>query len=216
MCGCYMITVSIADDHRIVREGLRRILSEAADIKVIDEASNGREIVEKVRLNPPDVVLLDISMPEMDGLDATKQIHALFPELPILILTVHPAKQYASRILRAGAKGYINKHAAPEELVQAVRKTFSGRTYLSPEVSEELALQFIGEGANFLPVESLSDRELQILCFIAKGRKCTEIAEELCLSIKTVNTYRARVLSKLDLRNNSDLTRFAMKNNLIN
>lgn len=210
-----MIKVSIADDHRIVREGLRRILAEAPDIKVMDEAGDGREIIEKIRSNRPDVVLMDISMPDMDGLDATKQIHALFPELPILILTVHPARQYASRILRAGARGYLNKQAAPEELIDAVRKVFAGRRYLSPEVSEELALQLIGEGADFSPVESLSDRELQILCLIAKGRKATEIAEELCLSIKTVNTYRARVLYKLHLRNNADLTRFAIKNNLI-
>jgi len=210
-----MIKVSIADDHRIVREGLRRILAEAPDIKVMDEAGDGREIIEKIRSNRPDVVLMDISMPDMDGLDATKQIHALFPELPILILTVHSARQYASRILRAGARGYLNKQAAPEELIDAVRKVFAGRRYLSPEVSEELALQLIGEGADFSPVESLSDRELQILCLIAKGRKATEIAEELCLSIKTVNTYRARVLYKLHLRNNADLTRFAIKNNLI-
>lgn len=210
-----MIKVSIADDHRIVREGLRRILAEAPDIKVMDEAGNGREIIEKIRSNRPDVVLMDISMPDMDGLDATKQIHALFPELPILILTVHPARQYASRILRAGARGYLNKQAAPEELIDAVRKVCAGRRYLSPEVSEELALQLIGEGADFSPVESLSDRELQILCLIASGRKATEIAEELCLSIKTVNTYRARVLYKLHLRNNADLTRFAIKNNLV-
>lgn len=210
-----MIKVSIADDHRIVREGLRRILAEAPDIKVIDEAGDGREIIEKIRSNRPDVVLMDISMPDMDGLDATKQIHALFPELPVLILTVHPARQYASRILRAGARGYLNKQAAPEELIDAVRKVCAGRRYLSPEVSEELALQLIGEGANFSPVESLSDRELQILCLIAKGRKATEIAEGLCLSIKTVNTYRARVLYKLHLRNNADLTRFAIKNNLV-
>ncbi|HED00176.1 MAG TPA: response regulator [Proteobacteria bacterium] len=210
-----MIKVSIADDHRIVREGLRRILAEAPDIKVMDEAGDSREIIEKIRSNRPDVVLMDISMPDMDGLDATKQIHALFPELPILILTVHPARQYASRILRAGARGYLNKQAAPEELIDAVRKVCAGRRYLSPEVSEELALQLIGEGADFSPVESLSDRELQILCLIAKGRKATEIAEGLCLSIKTVNTYRARVLYKLHLRNNADLTRFAIKNNLI-
>ncbi len=210
-----MITISIADDHRILREGLRRILDEASDMKVIDESSNGREIIEKVRANRPDIVLLDISMPDMDGLDATKHIHGLFPELPILILTVHPARQYAVRILRAGAKGYLDKQAAPEELIDAVRKVCAGRRYLSPEASEELALQLIGEGANFSPVESLSDRELQVLCLIANGRKATEIAEELCLSIKTVNTYRSRVLEKLHLRNNADLTRFAIKNNLV-
>lgn len=210
-----MIKVSIADDHRIVREGLRRILDEAPEIEVVDEACNGREIIEKIRLRRPDVVLLDISMPDMDGLDATKQINDLFPELPILILTVHPARQYASRILRAGARGYLNKQAAPEELIDAVRKVCAGRRYLSAEVSEELALQLIGETASLSPVESLSDRELQVLCFIAKGRKTTEIAEELCLSIKTVNTYRARVLDKLHLRNNADLARFAIDNHLV-
>jgi two-component system invasion response regulator UvrY len=210
-----MIKISIADDHRILREGLRRILDEASDMKVIDEASNGRELIEKVQAHRPDIVLLDISMPGMDGLDVTKQLRSLFPELPILILTVHPARQYALRILRAGAKGYLDKQAAPEELIGAVRKVCAGRRYLSPEVSEELALQLIGEGANFSPVESLSDRELQVLCLIAKGRKTKEIAEELCLSIKTVNTYRSRILGKLHLRNSADLTRFAIKNSLV-
>ncbi|MFH1146484.1 MAG: response regulator transcription factor [Pseudomonadota bacterium] len=210
-----MIKISIADDHRIVREGLRRILEGASDIQVLDEASNGREIIDKVRANLPDVVLLDISMPEMDGLDATKQIHGLFPELPILILTVHPPRQYALRILRAGAKGYLDKHAAPEELIRAVRKVCAGQRYLSPEAAEDLASQLLGDVADFSRVESLSDRELQILCLIAEGRKTTEIAEGLCLSIKTVNTYRARVLSKLDLRNSADLARFAVENHLI-
>lgn len=210
-----MIKVSLADDHRIVREGLRRILESAPDIEVIDEACNGRELIQKLNSNRPDVVLLDISMPDMDGLDTTKQIHASSPDLPILILTVHPARQYATRILRAGAKGYLNKDAAPEELIDAVRRINSGRRYLSPEVSEELALQLIEENADLSPVEALSDRELQVLCHIAKGRKTGEIADELCLSIKTVNTYRARVLNKLGLRNNADLTRFALKNNLV-
>ncbi len=210
-----MIRISIADDHRIVREGLRRILDGAPEMQVIDEACDGREIIEKIRANKPDVVMLDISMPDMDGLDATKQIHELFPDLPVLILTVHPAKQYALRILRAGAKGYLDKQAAPEELIRAIRKVYAGQRYLSSEVSEELAMQLLGEGASFSPVEALSDRELQILCHIAKGRKAVEIAEELCLSIKTVNTYRARVLHKLNLRNNADLTRFAISNSLL-
>ncbi len=210
-----MIRISIADDHRIVREGLRRILDAASDIEVMDEASNGREIIEKVCASRPDVVVLDVSMPEMDGLDATKQIHTLFPDLPILILTVHPARQYALRILRAGARGYLDKQAAPEELIRAVRRVAAGERYLSPEVSEELAMQLLGDRPDFSRVQSLSDRELQVLCLIAKGRKSTEIAQELSLSIKTVNTYRARILVKLELRNSADLTRFAIENNLI-
>lgn len=210
-----MIKICIADDQRILREGIRRIIDEAPDMKVIDEASSGREIIKKVCVKRPDVVLLDISMPDMDGLDATKHIHTLFPELPILILTVHPPEQYAMRILRAGAKGYLSKQAAPEELIGAVRKVCAGRRYLSPEVSEALALQSIGDSADFSRVESLSDRELQVLCLIASGRNTAEIAEELCLSIKTVSTYRSRVLEKLHLRNNAELTRFAINNNLL-
>jgi DNA-binding NarL/FixJ family response regulator len=210
-----MIKVLIADDHRILREGLKRILNEAHDITVVDEASSGKEAIEKIHENHPDVVILDISMPDMDGLDATKQIHELFPKLPILILTIHFPKLYALRLFRAGAMGYLVKNVTSEELVNAVRKLNAGQVYLSPEVSEELALQRIEEGNSFSPVEWLSDRELQILCLIASGKTTKEIAENLCLSIKTIETYRSRLLKKLNLRNNAELTRFALDHNLL-
>ncbi|HUU50675.1 MAG TPA: response regulator transcription factor [Nitrospinota bacterium] len=210
-----MIKVIIADDHRIVREGLKRILDETHDIKVIGEASTGIEAIQKIEANPPDVLILDISMPDMDGLDATKQIHETFPKLPILILTVHLPKQYALRLFRAGAKGYLVKDVASEELVKALRKLNAGKLYLSPEVSEELALQKIKSDADFSPVECLSDRELQILCFIASGKTTREIAASLNLSSKTIDTYRTRLFEKLNLRNNSELIKFALHHKLV-
>jgi two-component system invasion response regulator UvrY len=210
-----MIKVIIADDHRIVREGLKRILDETYDIKVIGEASTGIEAIQKIEANPPDVLILDISMPDMDGLDATKQIHETFPKLSILILTVHLPKQYALRLFRAGAKGYLVKDVASEELVKALRKVNAGKLYLSPEVSEELALQKIKSDTDFSPVECLSDRELQILCHIASGKTTKAIAASLNLSSKTIDTYRTRLFEKLNLRNNSELIRFALDHKLV-
>lgn len=210
-----MIKIIIADDHKIVRAGLKRILDEDPFIEVIEEASTGIEAIKKIKANLPDVVIMDISMPEMDGLDATKQIHELFPKLPILILTVHVPMQYAFRIFRAGAMGYLVKNTAPGELVKAVHRLNAGRPYMSTEVSEELALQRIEEGGNLSPIEWLSDRELQTLTLIASGKTTREIAESLSLSPKTIETYRTRVIRKLNLRNNSDLTRFAIENNLL-
>lgn len=211
-----MIKVMLADDHRIVREGLKRILDETHDIKVIGEASTGREAIEKINKNLPDVLILDISMPDMDGLDATKQIHELFPKLPILILTVHLPKHYALRLFRAGAMGYLVKDVASEELVQAVRRLNSGKIYLSPKVSEELALQKIKGDAVFSPAECLSDRELQTLSLLASGKSTREIAESLSLSNKTVETYCTRLYNKLDLKNKAELIKFAFDNKLIN
>lgn len=210
-----MIKIIIADDHEIVRAGLKRILDEDPFIEVIEEASTGIEAIKKIKANPPDVVILDISMPEMDGLDATKQIHEFFPKLPILILTIHVPRQYAFRLFRAGAMGYLVKNTAPDELVKAVHRLNAGRVYMSPEVSEELALQRIEDGGNLTPTEWLSDRELQTLTLIASGKTIREIAESLNLSPKTIETYRTRVIRKLNLRNNSDLTRFAIENNLL-
>jgi two-component system invasion response regulator UvrY len=210
-----MINVVLADDHQIVREGLKRLLDETPDIKVVDEASTGKEAIQKIKKNKPDLLILDISMPDMDGLDATKQIHELYPKLPILILTVHLPKHYALRLFRAGAMGYLVKNIASEELVNAVRRLHSGKMYLGPEVSEELALQKIKGDAELSPLECLSDRELQTLCLMASGKSTKEIAESLGLSIRTIETYCSRLYDKLDFKNKAELIRFAFENKLV-
>jgi two-component system invasion response regulator UvrY len=210
-----MIRVFIADDHAIVRGGIRRILEDRKDIQIVGEAADGQEAIQKVREAAPHVILLDISMPGMDGLDVTKQLKAIDPEVRILILTMHAEEQYAPRLLRAGAMGYVTKHAAPEELVEAIHVVHSGRRFISPTLAENLAWRYLGDKADLRPVECLSDRELQVLCLLAKGNTNQEIAEFLHLSVKTIDTYRGRVLEKLSLRNNAELTLFAIRNGLI-
>jgi len=210
-----MIRVLIADDHGIVRGGIRRILEDREDIQIVGEASDGQKAIQKVRETAPDVVLLDISMPGMDGIDVTKQLKAIDPEVRILILTMHAEEQYAPRLMRAGAMGYVTKHAAPEDLVKAIHVVHSGRRFISPTLTENLAWRYLGGRADLGPVDCLSDRELQVLCLLAKGNTNQEIAGFLHLSVKTINTYRGRVLEKLNLRNNAELTLFAVGNGLI-
>jgi DNA-binding NarL/FixJ family response regulator len=210
-----MIRVLIADDHGIVRDGIRRILEDREDIQIVGEASDGQKAIQKVRETAPDVVLLDISMPGMDGIDVTKQLKAIDPEVRILILTMHAEEQYAPRLMRAGAMGYVTKHAAPGDLVKAIHTVHSGRRFISPTLAENLAWRYLGDRADLTPVECLSDRELQVLCLLAKGNTNQEIAGFLHLSVKTINTYRGRVLEKLNLRNNAELTLFVVRNGLI-
>lgn len=210
-----MIKVLLADDHGIVRAGLRRIVEDSGDIEVIAEAVDGREAISRVNESLPDVAVIDISMPGMDGLEVISQLQAYHPELPILVLTMHEEEQYVVRAIQAGAMGYITKQAAPEQLVKAIRKVHSGTRYLTPEAAEALALRLAKgkEGGSLL--DSLSLRELQVLRRLAKGNTNREIAEAYNISVKTVDTYRYRLLRKLNLRNNADLSRFAIKNRLI-
>jgi DNA-binding NarL/FixJ family response regulator len=210
-----MIRVFIADDHAIVRGGIRRMLEDQEDIEIVGEAADGQEAIQKVRETALDVILLDISMSGMDGLDVTKQLKAIDPEVRILILTMHAEEQYAPRLMRAGAMGYVTKHAAPEDLVKAIRVVHSGRRFISPTLAENLAWRYLGDKADLGAVERISDRELQVLCLLANGTTSQEIAEFLHLSVKTIHTYRARVLGKLNLRNNAELTLFAVRNGLI-
>jgi DNA-binding NarL/FixJ family response regulator len=210
-----MIRVLIADDHKIVRSGIRRMLETHEDIQVVGEAADGYEAIEMVRETTPNIVLLDISMPGMDGLDVTKQLKTMDPKIRILILTMHAEEQYAPRLLRAGVMGYVTKHAAPEDLVEAIRVVHSGGRFISPTLAKNLAWLYLGGKADLTPVESLSDRELQVLCLLAGGKTNREIAEFLHLSTKTIDTYRARVLEKLNLRNNAELTLFAIRHGLI-
>ena len=209
-----MIRVLIADDHAIVRAGLRQIVAETADITVADEASNGLEVMEKISKAHYDVALLDISMPDNIGLETLKAIRTQKPALPILILTMHPEEQYAIRALRAGASGYVTKGSAPDELIGAIRKVVAGGKYVSSSLAERLASELAYDTPR-KPHETLSDREYQVLIMIASGKNVTDIAEALSLSVKTVSTYRARIMEKLDLHNNVELGRYAIENHLI-
>jgi DNA-binding NarL/FixJ family response regulator len=207
------IRVLIADDHAIVRQGLRQILSDTPDLTVAGEAENGVQAVNMVRAGEWDVVLMDVSMPDRNGIDALKLIKKEFPRLPVLILSMYPEEQYAIRALKAGAAGYLTKQSAPELLVTAIRQVASGKKYVSPSLAEELA-NAIGEDSERPAHEKLSDREYQTLCMISSGKTPTEIAEALNLSVKTVSVYRARLLEKMNLRNNAELTHYGLKHGL--
>lgn len=210
-----MIKVLLVDDHKIVRDGLRRIVEDAGDMEVISEAADGREALHQIQKKLPDVAVIDISMPGMDGLELISQLHHYYPDLPILILTMHEEEQYVVRAIGLGAMGYVTKRSAPEELVKAVRKVHAGGRYLDESAAESLAVR-LAKGAHELsPLDALSDREIQVLRRLALGQTNREIAEAYHLSIKTVDTYRSRLLRKLNLRNNAELVRFAIQAGLV-
>lgn len=208
------LRVMIADDHAIVRQGLRQILSDTDDMEVAGEACNGVEALHLSREGEWDVVLMDVSMPDRNGIDALKLIRKEQPRLPVLILSMYPEDQYAIRALKAGAAGYLTKQSAPDQLVTAIRQVASGKKYVSPELAMELA-EAITEDTDRPLHEKLSDREYQTLCMIASGKTLTQIAEELNLSVKTVSVYRARLLEKMRLRNNAELTHYGLKYGLV-
>ena len=211
-----MIRVGIVDDHAIVRTGLRQYLSEHVDLRVTGEANNGTEALELARSGTVDVLLMDISMPGQSGVDALTAIKARFPDLPVLILSGFPELHYATPLLRQGASGYLNKECDPEEIVTAIRTVARGRKYISPAVAELLADNAAsGEHGDRPRHELLSERELQVFLRLAKGETICHMAEGMFLSVKTVSTYRTRVLEKLKLASNSDLTYYALKNGLI-
>ena len=209
-----MIKILIADDHAIVREGLKQILADTSDMLVAGEAGSGQEAVKKVRAGDFSLVLLDISLPGMSGLDVLKQIKCLKPGLPILILSMYPEEQYAIRSLRAGASGYLTKESAPNELIEAIRRVAQGRKYITATLAERIAVDW--ETEKDRPIhEELSDREYQVFCLIASGKAVKEIAEKLSLSVKTVSTHRSRILKKMGVENNAQLTYYAIKHNLV-
>lgn len=210
-----MIKVLIADDHSIVRAGLRRIVEESDDMEVIAEAADGKSAVLQVQREQPDVAVIDISMPGLDGLEVTAQIHSNYPKLPVIILTMHEEEQYVIRAIEAGAMGYITKRSAPEQLVNAIRKVHAGSRYLSAEATDLLVLRVARGSQGQSPLDSLSTRELQVLRRLAMGHTNREIASAYGISIKTVDTYRFRLLKKLNLRNNAELSRFAIQNKLV-
>ena len=210
-----MITVLLADDHHIVREGFRRIVEDSGDMEVIAEAADGQEAIEKAKKVLPDVAVIDISMPGMDGLEVISRLHYYNSDLPILMLTMHEEEQYVVRAIIAGAMGYVTKRSAPEKLLEAIRKVHAGGRYLTETAAEMLALRMAKGTRGMSPLDSLSNREIQVLRRLALGYNNREIAEAYNISIKTVDTYRARLLQKLNLRNNAELTRFAIQNQLI-
>jgi DNA-binding NarL/FixJ family response regulator len=209
-----MIRVLIADDHAVVRQGLQQILTEEPDLTVAGQAATGEDLLALVRAGQGDVVVLDLSLPGMAGLDVLRELRHLAPQLPVLILSVHSADQYATRALRAGASGYLTKESAPEELVLAIRRIVAGGRYLSPEAAEHLA-DYIASGMPPSPHAVLSDREFEVMRLLAKGHRVTDIAAALNLSPKTVSTYRRRVLEKMNMTSNADLVEYAVREHLI-
>lgn len=209
-----MIRILVADDHTVVREGIKQILVGQKGMVVEDEAANGQETLHKVMKKDYDLILLDISMPGKSGLEVLEEIKAMRPKLPVLILSMHPEEQYAVRMLRAGAAGYLTKASASDELISAIQKVSGGGKYVTVSLAEKLAYE-LDAGAEKPRHERLSNREYQVMMMLASGQSVSEVAEELCLSAKTISTYRTRILEKMDMKKNAELTLYVVKNNLI-
>jgi len=209
-----MMRVLLVDDHAILRRGLRALLSDAFHGATFGEASSAEQALQQLGKKPWDIALLDITLPGRSGLDLLKELKAAQPKLPVLVLSAHPEDQFAVRALKAGAEGYMTKESAPEELVQAIRKVLAGGRYVSPTLAEKLALN-VRKDFTGAPHETLSDREHEVMCRIALGQTVTEIAGELSLSVKTISTYRARILEKLGVKNSAEITRYAIQNGLV-
>ena len=211
-----MTKVLIADDHAIVRAGIRRLIDDHSSMEVSSEASDGNEVLKFVDDQTYDIIVLDINMPNLNGLDTLKELRNKQPNTPVLVLSMYPESQYAIRALRSGASGYLTKEAAPENLIQAIEKIVSGGRYITPELAEQLAYALgSNEHKQENPHQVLSDREYQIMCAIASGKSVSEIGKELNLSVKTISTYRTRVFDKMGFENNAQLTHYVIKNNLL-
>lgn len=206
--------ILIVDDHAIVREGLKQILAEVDDIEVAGEADCSSKALQIARREPWDLVLMDISMPDRSGLETLELMKKEHPALKVLMLSMHRETQYAVRALKTGAAGYLNKQSAPDQLVDAIRQVASGKKYISAELAQELASEISGE-RNGLPHEALSNREYQTLCMIASGLPVSAVADQLALSVKTISMYRARLLKKMQLKNNAELTHYAIRHGLL-
>ncbi|MEH8196080.1 UvrY/SirA/GacA family response regulator transcription factor [Aeromonas allosaccharophila] len=205
-----MINVFLVDDHELVRTGIRRILEDVRGIKVVGEAQSGEAAVTFCRQHHPDVILMDMNMPGIGGLEATRKILRIRPDVRIIVLTIHSENPFPTKVMQAGAAGYLTKGAAPDEMIQAIRLVHSGQRYISPEIAQQMALsQFASADEN--PFKSLSERELQIMMMITKGQKVTDISEQLNLSPKTVNSYRYRLFSKLGINGDVELTHLAIR-----
>ena len=209
-----MLRILLADDHEVVRKGLMKVLAESLQPIKVDEARNGQEAVSKVGKSEYDLVVLDIKMPGKGGLDALKEIKQHRPKLPVLILSMHPEDQFAIRAMRAGASGYITKECASDELVLAIRKALKGEKYISGSLAQILAGE-LDSNSEKPPHENLSDREFQVMVMIASGKPVGAISKELCLSVKTISSYRANILLKTKMKNNAEITHYAIKNKLV-
>jgi DNA-binding NarL/FixJ family response regulator len=209
-----VLKVLIADDHPVVIEGMKRICEETEDMTVAGVAENGLETIKLCRKVDASILLLDIAMPDRSGIEVLKQLHKELPKLPVLMLSIHREEQYAIRCLKAGAAGFLNKQTVMSELVDAIRLIVSGRKYISPALAQELANQ-IGVDHEAPLHKDLSDREYQTLIMIASGKTVSDIASELLLSVKTISMYRTRLLAKMKLRHNAELTHYAIKNHLV-
>jgi len=205
-----MIRVSIVDDHELVRTGIIRILGDVSDIEVVAEASSGEEAVQMVKTHRPDVVLMDVNMPGIGGIEATRKLTQIYPDLKVIVVTIHVDDPFPSRMLQAGAVGYLTKGCAVDEMVNAIREVYSGRRYISADVAQHLALKLM-PGGDESPFDALSPRELQVMLMLTQGTKVQEISDKLCLSPKTVSTYRHRLYDKLGVSSDVALTRLAMR-----
>jgi len=207
------IKVLVADDHEIVRQGLKTIISEHSDLSIAGEAENGNQVLKILKKTKVDVVLLDFDMPEKNGLDTLVELKALYPKLPVMILSIFPEDHYGTRFLKAGASGYLQKSSATDQLIDAIRKVFNGGKYISSALTDKLVTGLNKDKEQFLH-ESLTDREFQVFRLLATGKKLKEMADELCLSINTISTYRSRILQKMDMKSNADVIRYAIENGL--
>jgi DNA-binding NarL/FixJ family response regulator len=209
-----MIKVVIVDDHAILRRGLTQIIAESEDMEVVGEADSSAAAMRLLRERPCNVLLLDVTLPDRNGVETLKLVRKEFPKMQVLMLSMHPENQYAVRALKAGAAGYLTKQSAPAQLVSAIRQVHQGRKYVTPAVAEELA-QNVDRDADQPLHQTLSNREFQTMCMIASGKSLTDIASQMSLSVKTVSVYRARVLEKMRLKNNAELTHYAIRNQLV-
>jgi len=209
-----MIKVLIADDHALIRKGLKQLLDDTEELRVTGEAESGNEAFRMAQTGEFDVVLLDISMPDKHGIDVLKQIKDSQPQLPVLMLSMHPEEQYALRSMKAGAAGYLNKQSAPAQLVTAIRQVAKGKKYISSELAEQLA-EGLSQGYQELLHQTLSNREYQTLCLMAQGKKLSEMADIMSLSPKTISVYRSRLLEKMKLKTNAEAIHYAINNHLI-
>jgi DNA-binding NarL/FixJ family response regulator len=212
--GTVDMKVLVADDHAVVREGLKRILTQDEGIRVVAEAEDGAVALARTREMAPDIVVLDMTMPGRGGLETLQELKRLWPDVGVLVLSMHPEDQYAVRVLREGADGYLSKETAAEELINALRKIHGGGKYVSPTLAERLALT-VERGFEGPPHERLSTREFQVMLLLAEGKTVTQIADELHLSVKTISTYRARVLEKMGMRNNAELMHYAIEEGMV-
>jgi two-component system invasion response regulator UvrY len=212
--GGYMINVMLVDDHDLVRKGIRRLLDDSSGIRVIAEATDGEQAIRQIRKQKPDVILMDISMPGIGGLEATRKITQVSPDMKVIVVTIHEDDPFPKRLLEAGAAGYITKGCDVDEIIQAIQSVYSGNQYITPVVAQKLALSFVNKRGKSL-MDELTQREVQVMLMVVKGDSNREISEKLCLSPKTTSTYRGRLFEKLGVGNDVELTRFAIRHGLI-